>query len=246
MGLLVGGATAQPPLPSDGDWRAGPAVRGALFERVADRVREAYVDPTLVDWPTWRARFKPGVEAATTRAALDAAFVRAFAGLNDGHSRWVGRLVPLGSPGGSGPGDVAPPAPPSEREPPGDGEDDGERDPGLGPGPHPGPDPDPDDAAGRAAVAGAGDPGLEGVPIAGTGWVVLRAHPGGAADAAGLRRGDVITAVAGTSTTDGPPPGGVRARLETALRAGPTDVRVVSPGRTARTVRLAPTPLPEG
>ena len=241
VGVGAGLGIAQAPLPSDGDWRDGPAARGALFERVLVRLRDAYVDPALVDWPTWRARFRPSVEAATTRAALDAAFVRAFAGLNDGHSRWVGRLAPLAGPppaperppsapvvpGAPGEGEPAPPRPPPERAP-----SDGDR--------------PADGAPASNADARPSDPGLEAVPIAGTGWVVLRAHPGGAADAAGVRRGDVITAVGDVALTGAPPPAGPRGVLEAALRDGPVDVRVASPRREVRTVRFVPTALPDG
>jgi carboxyl-terminal processing protease len=89
----LGPAAAQA-LPSDADWTRDAAARGRLFDLVRERVREAYFDPERVDWEAWTARHRDAVAEAAGRPALDAAFRRAFAGLGDGHSRWVGRERP--------------------------------------------------------------------------------------------------------------------------------------------------------
>lgn len=81
-------------LPSDADWTRDEAARGRLFDLVRERVRDAYFDPQRVDWEAWTARHREAVVEAASRPALDAAFRRAFAGLGDGHSRWVGRDRP--------------------------------------------------------------------------------------------------------------------------------------------------------
>lgn len=85
---------AAPALPSDADWTRDEAARGRLFDLVRERVREAYFDPERVDWEAWTARYRDAVVEADSRPALDAALRRAFAGLGDDHSRWVGRDRP--------------------------------------------------------------------------------------------------------------------------------------------------------
>ncbi|MDZ7707094.1 MAG: S41 family peptidase [Trueperaceae bacterium] len=78
-------------LPSDADWTRSESARGRLFDRVAQRVEQVYWDPDRVDWASWRAAHRRDVVVADGRVALDAAFRRAFDGLGDGHSRWIGR-----------------------------------------------------------------------------------------------------------------------------------------------------------
>lgn len=107
IGIGVGADGAESTLPSDTDWTRSESSRGRLFDRVAERVEQVYWDPARVDWPSWRAAHRDEVVGAGSRVALDAAFRRAFDGLGDGHSRWIGR------PAGTVQRDrsVAPPAP---------------------------------------------------------------------------------------------------------------------------------------
>jgi len=144
----------------------------------------------------WSARYRDAVVEAASRPALDAALRRAFQGLDDGHSRWLGR-----------PNDRAVPAVPDADRPPLD----------LG-----------------ASV----------LPLDGRGLLILRAHPGGAADRAGLRRGDVLVR-AGDRSLDEPGLGwAMQDRIVAGLREGGTDLQVERPGEGRTTVSLIPTRLP--
>lgn len=184
-------------LPSDEDWTRDAHARGRLFDVVAERLEAVYFEPSHLDWESWRARYRDDVVAAGGRAALDAAFRRAFDGLGDDHSRWLGRID-----GGSallGP-------------------DDG---PSL-------------------------ELGVEATPLDGRGLLILRVHPGGAADRAGLRRGDVLTHV-GTTSLQQPDLGWeMQTRVAAALRAGATPFTVERSGAASMEVEVTPHALPAG
>lgn len=91
IGAGLGEDGGQDTLPSDADWTRSETARGRLFDRVAERVEQVYWDPGRVDWASWRAAHRRDVVDAESRVALDAAFRRAFDGLDDDHSRWIGR-----------------------------------------------------------------------------------------------------------------------------------------------------------
>ncbi|MEX2500887.1 MAG: hypothetical protein WD336_00810, partial [Trueperaceae bacterium] len=97
---LVGTATAQ----------------GAeTFDRIADRVQALYHAPERVDWDAWRARYRAEADAAPDDDAWQAVMERAFDGLRDRHSRWLGSAGGLGAPWGppsDRPSGTAPPEPP--------------------------------------------------------------------------------------------------------------------------------------
>jgi len=91
IGSWAGAGGGEGALPSDDDWMRSESARGRLFDRVADRVEQVYWDPGRIDWSSWRAAHRDEVVRARSRPALDGAFRRAFDGLGDGHSRWIGR-----------------------------------------------------------------------------------------------------------------------------------------------------------
>jgi carboxyl-terminal processing protease len=185
-------------LPSDADLGRDAAGRARLFDAIEARLREVYFDPGRVDWRAWRARYRDTVIEAAGRPALDAALRRAFQGLDDGHSRWLGR-----------PADRAVPAAPV-----------------------------PD---GPSLQLGASV-----LPLDGRGLLILRVHPGGAADRAGLRRGDVLVR-AGDRPLDEPGLGwAMQDRIVAGLRAGGTELRLERPGEGRIELSLVPTALPAG
>jgi carboxyl-terminal processing protease len=184
-------------LPSDRDWLRDAASRGRLFDRVADRLEAAYHAPERIDWPAWRAEHRPRVAAAGGRPALDAALRRAFAGLGDGHTRWIGRT--------DGPSRSVPPrdGPPVRL-------------------------------------------GVRAQPLDGRGLLLIRVHPGGAADRAGLARGDVVVR-AGDATLGEPGLGwAMQDRIAAALRRGPAELGIERPGQGRLAVEVAPHPVPDG
>ncbi len=185
-------------LPSDADLARDPAGRARLFDAIEARLREVYFDPERVDWLAWSARYRDAVVEAASRPALDAALRRAFQGLDDGHSRWLGR-----------PHDRAAPALPD---------------------------------ADRPAL----ELGASVLPLEAKGLLILRAHPGGAADRAGLRRGDVLVR-AGDRRLDEPGLGwAMQDRIVAGLREGDTEVALERPGMGRIEVTLTPTALPAG
>jgi carboxyl-terminal processing protease len=190
-------AAADARLPSDRDWLRDEASRGRLFDRIADRLASAYHAPERIDWPAWRAEHRPRVAAAGGRAALDAALRRAFAGLGDGHTRWVGRL----------------------------------------------------DAPARPAVPDDAPPvrlGVRAQPLDGRGLLLLRVHPGGAADRAGLTRGDVVERAGGASLAEPGLGWAMQDRVAAALRRGAAELRVARPGEGRIAVRVEAHPVPDG
>lgn len=72
-------------------WLSTPEARGLLFDDVADRLQRHHVNRSTLNWQAWRQAYRPGLMAADGQAAIDRAFRRAFRGLNDDHSRWLGR-----------------------------------------------------------------------------------------------------------------------------------------------------------
>ena len=72
-------------------WLASPEARAALFDAVAGRVQQNHLSRTTLNWQAWQQAYRPGVIAAGGQEALDRAFRRAFRGLDDDHSRWLGR-----------------------------------------------------------------------------------------------------------------------------------------------------------
>ncbi|NBC96181.1 MAG: hypothetical protein GVY27_07505, partial [Deinococcus-Thermus bacterium] len=149
----AGSVAGQEALPSDRDWLRDAASRGRLFDRIAERLESVYHAPGRIAWPEWRDEHRDRVAAAGGRAALDAALRRAFTGLGDGHSRWVGREA------ASAPLPSAPDGPPVRL-------------------------------------------GVRAQPLNGQGLLLVRVHPGGAADRAGLARGDVIVRAGGDPLTE--------------------------------------------
>jgi len=211
-------------VPSDAARLRTPAARGALFDVLAERLEEVYWDPSLVDWAAWRAAHRSSVVDAEGRGAFDAAMRRAVEAWGDGHSRWVGvdpgprAATPFWLPLPEGARIVRGTVPRA---------------------------PVPQEALGgpvRAEV----DLGAEVVPLEGQGLLVVRVHPGGAADAALVRRSDLIVAVNGEALR-GP---GLRwemlDRIAAALRSGHAELRLERPGVGAMTVALAPRAVPEG
>lgn len=195
--VLVGSVAGQEPLPSDRDWLRDAASRGRLFDRIAERLEAVYHAPDRIDWATWRSEHRDRVAAAGGRAALDAALRRAFTGLGDGHTRWVGR-------------DAAPVAPSS---------------------------------------APSGPPvrlGVRAQPLNGRGLLLVRVHPGGAADRAGLARGDVIVRAGGDPLTEPGLGWAMQDRVAAALRRGVAELGVERPGVGRIEVRVEPHPVPEG
>lgn len=110
----------------------------------------------------------------------------------------------------------------------------------------PDPDPPPVDEE-REGGEGAPSPqlGADVRPLDGRGLLLLRVHPGGAAEAAGLRRGDVITAVGEARLSEPDIGWGMRRIVTSALGSGSATVAVDRPrARTIATVE--PRALPEG
>jgi carboxyl-terminal processing protease len=185
-------------LPSDADLTRDAAGRARLFDAIEARLREVYFDPARIDWLAWRARYRESVVEAASRPSLDAAFRRAFQGLEDGHSRWIGRPaegVPSAAPDGTGP--------PTEL-------------------------------------------GAEVLPLDERGLLILRVHPGGAAERAGLQRGDVLVRV-GERSLDEPGLGwAMQNRVAQGLRAGGAELGVDRAGEGRIELALLPTALPPG
>ena len=206
-------------LPSNQDGLADPVSRGRLFDAMAERFEALYWDPARIDWPAWRAEWRPLVTRAETPAAFDAAMRRAVASWRDGHSRWIGARDEAS--------DVTPQwrfspprdAPPTEPSPPGVRPSGETERPELG---------------------------ADVYPVDGVGLLVLRAYPGAAADEAGLRRGDVITYV-GDEPLDAPGLGWRMLDVVlAALRRGPTDVHVTRPHVGTIDVTLTAMAVPMG
>lgn len=198
-GLALGasGRAQSAALPSDDDLWRDASARARLFDRIAERLEEVYWDPTKIDWIVWRDRYRDEVADATGRPAYDAAMRRAFEGLEDGHSRWIGR--------------------PTSRPAPGDG------------------------PAGPSVELG-----VEALPLEGRGLLILRVHPGSAADAAGLLRGDVVVR-AGDAALDEQGLGWtMQSRIAAALRTGRADLTVRRAGEGALQVAVEPRALPDG
>lgn len=185
-------------LPSDADLTRDAAGRARLFDAIEARLREVYFDPERIDWLAWRASYRETVVEAAGRPALDAALRRAFQGLDDGHSRWIGR-----------PADRAVPLDPDT----------------AGPSP---------------------DLGADVLPLEGRGLLILRAHPGGAADRAGLRRGDVLVRVDGRPLDEPGLGWAMQNRVAAGLRAGGAEIGVERPGEGRIVLPLRPTALPAG
>ena len=192
------GEGGQDALPSDADWTRSESARGRLFDRVAERVEQVYWDPARIDWPSWRATHRDEVVRAISRPALDAAFRRAFDGLGDGHSRWIGRST--------GTVQRDRPAPPS------------------------------------APV----DLGVEAIPLDERGLLVTRVHPGGAADVAGLQRGDVIERANGRSLLEPGLRWEMQDRIAEALRSGAATLEIDRPGRGSVRLEVLPAQVPAG
>jgi carboxyl-terminal processing protease len=194
---LAGSVAGQDPLPSDRDWLRDAASRGRLFDRIAERLASVYHAPDRIDWAEWRSEHRDRAVGAGGRAAFDAALRRAFAGLGDGHTRWVGReATPARA--------ARPPGDPSVRL------------------------------------------GVRAQPLDGRGLLLVRVHPGGAADRAGLARGDVIVRAGGDPLTEPGLGWEMQDRVAAALRRGVAELGVERPGVGRIEVRVAPHPVPEG
>lgn len=105
-------------------------------------------------------------------------------------------------------------------------------------------------AVGRPSPAADDEPappqlGADVRPMEGRGLLLVRVHPGGAAEAAGLRRGDVIVSVAEASLSEPGIGWGMRGMLASALRRGPTPI-AVERTRARVTAVLDARPLPTG
>ena len=191
-------AAAEPAaLPSDEDLWRDAGARARLFDRIAERLEAVYWDADRIDWPVWSDRYRDEVADAAGRAAFDAAMRRAFEGLGDGHSRWIGRPTTRSTT------PAVPAGPPVEL-------------------------------------------GVEALPLDGRGLLILRVHPGGAADEAGLLRGDVVVR-AGDAPLDEQGLGwAMQSRIAAALRSGLADLTVRRAGSGSVQVAVEPRPLPEG
>lgn len=193
----VGASNAPMVLPSDTDWLLSESGRAQLFDRIAHRLEAVYWDPDRVDWDRWRDRHIDDVAQAASRPAFDAAMRRAFDGLDDDHSRWIGR----------------PQIATAVREP------------------SPGPPV---------------DLGVEALPLDGRGLLILRAHPGSAADVAGLQRGDLIVRAGDASLEEQGLGWTMQSRIAAALRSGVADLSVRRGNETVLHVEVVPRVLPSG
>lgn len=185
------------PLPSDDDWLQDASGRARLFDRVAARLEEVYWDPDLIAWDRWKDRYRDEVADAASRPAFDSVMRRAFDGLEDEHSRWIGRPTLRPAP------PTATPGPPV-------------------------------------------DLGVEALPLDGQGLLILRAHPGSAAEVAGLRRGDVVTRAGEAGLDENGLGWTMQSRIAEALRGGTADLTVHRPGVGDVRVRVEPRAVPAG
>ncbi len=206
-------------LPSNQDGLADSVSRGRLFDAMADRFEALYWDPSRIDWPAWRAEWRPLVTRAETPSAFDAAMRRAVASWRDGHSRWIGARDDASDVNPqwrfSPPRDVSPAEPP----PPG---------------------------ARPSGETERPELGADVYPVDGVGLLVLRAYPGAAADEAGIRRGDVITRV-GDEPLDVTGLGWrMLDVVVAALRRGSTGLHVTRPHVGTIDVTLTAMAVPEG
>src|SRR5690606_17112851 len=186
LALAAAGAAvgAQPPgegvpvAPAGGELAvARPPARRVLrrivFEATVYFFRDYYWDEDRLDWDAWAERHRRDAVEAEGRGRFDAVMRRMVAEVGDDHSRWLGLaglepgLTPITSP--FGPTGAAPEAPV------------------------------PDDLAPPLAAQGEPTPSLGMLVrwVAGAGVVVERVLPGTPAEEAGVRRGDVIVAIAG-------------------------------------------------
>jgi len=103
---------------------------------------------------------------------------------------------------------------------------------------------------GSAVVGRNGGPsfelGIEAMPLDGRGLLILRVHPGGAADRAGLRRGDLLTQVGTTSLQEPDLGWEMQSRVAAALREGATRVTVERSAAAGMEVEVTPRALPAG
>lgn len=137
---------------------ANPDARAELFDAVAARLQRQHLLGSSLNWDAWRTAYRPSVVAADGQDAIDRAFTRAFRGLDDDHSRWLGRRS--ARPRGPAAQTSAADAPLSTR---------------LG---------------ARTFV------------LPGVGLLIERPHAGGAADRAGMLRGDVLVRIGGHDLRD--------------------------------------------
>jgi C-terminal processing protease CtpA/Prc len=141
-------------------WLASPAARAQLFDAVAVRLQHHHLLSSSLNWDAWRTAYRPSVVAADGQDAIDRAFKRAFRGLDDDHSRWLGRRTAR--------------------------------------------------ARGPAAQTSAsGVPlnarlGAQTLVLPGVGLLIERPYAGGAADRAGILRGDVLVRIGGRDLRDLP------------------------------------------
>ncbi len=221
MAVLTLGAALADALPSDEDFFATPETRAALFDAIADRLEEAYWDPELIDWPSWRERYRVEVMRTTSQGTFDLVMRRAIQTWGDGHSRWVGR-----DPAAS----VVQPFRLPQRDVPVGPE---------GPGNLPG---DSESVVPKTSV----DLGAATVPLSGRGLLILRAYPGAAAEVAGLRRGDVIVTANGEDLQTP----GLRWQMldfiAAALRTGQASLVVDRPAAGRVKVMVEPRDVPGG
>lgn len=215
--LVAGGGLARAERSSNTVGTVGPEVaRSTVFWSVVDLFRDFYWDPEHLDWDAWAERYRDAALEAQRRAAFDSVMSRMVAEVDDDHSRWLGLAARPGEP-------LFEPV----------GEEGGEGDPGA------------DDPGG----AGAGDPtltrglGLQVRYLTGTGVVVERVLPGTPAAEAGLRRGDVIQAIADSDLT-GAGPSAVGLVMAESLEAAEVHLSVLRGGRQRFDLTLTPRLLP--
>ncbi len=217
--LLLALAAAQ----TEGEGPAGPpdlaahavptdSRREAVFEATVDLFVDYYWDPGRLDWEAWAERYREAALQATSRGRFDGVMRRMVDEVDDDHSRWLGltRLDPSLTP-------ITPPFEPAEPD-----------DEGLG-------------SDGELAAQAASTPGLGMLVrwVPGAGVVVDRVLPDTPANAAGVRRGDVIVRV-GDTDLEPIGPAGVGFVLTATLEDGDLVLTVRRGGRETLSFTLEP------
>lgn len=193
----------------------GRELRRIVFEATVDLFRDYYWDEDRLDWDAWAERHRRDAVEAEGRGRFDAVMRRMVAEVGDDHSRWLGLaglepgLTPITSP--FGPTGAAPEAPV------------------------------PDDLAPPLAAQGEPTPSLGMLVrwVAGAGVVVERVLPGTPAEEAGVRRGDVIVAIAGRPLAEAGA-AGVGLVLAASLSEERVDLTLSRAGRETVEVSLEP------